>query len=72
VVDRITGEVSTSNDPTYRAWSGSRDWGIRMRDIVDASRDAARAQQERLRDQDQPRSALVDAGQVADGDRPPD
>lgn len=40
VVDEETGEVVVKIMPTYRAWSSSRSWPIRMAMLVEASRRA--------------------------------
>lgn len=39
-VDRATGEVESNYEPTFRAWSSSRSWPVRMADLVAASRRA--------------------------------
>jgi hypothetical protein len=42
VLDRDTGEITRAPDATYRTWSCSALWGLKMRELEAALRDAAR------------------------------
>ncbi len=63
VVDVTTGEVTRKSVPgRYRTWSMSRDWGIRMADVVAEARAYAQSMAER------DRAVQLDAALVVIGD----
>lgn len=67
VVDHETGEVTTSADPTFRAWSSSQNWGIRMADLRAAAQAAARRNAQRLRELEDQAGEDLQAPQPAAG-----
>jgi hypothetical protein len=72
MVDQVTGEVTVSLDPTFRAWSSSRNWGVRMADLVAASRRAVAIAAARRREEaeHQPRDDEANATPTS-SDLPP-
>ncbi len=50
MVNTETGEVTVQLHPTFRAWSSSQNWGVRMADLIAASRRAVAVAAERRRE----------------------
>ena len=61
-LDVRTGELAEVKDAPYRVWSCSRDWGLTMKVIDEAIRDAARKRAALLRESAEENGALASAG----------
>jgi hypothetical protein len=68
-LDRQTGELSECSKATYRAWSSSRTWPVRMRELVEASRSALQIAPVPIAEKIGPIGTRIDPVAIASGTR---